>query len=267
MQPTEPRSEPRAGRSALIGFTGFVGSNLAEQVPFDWLYNSSNIHEMRGRSYSLVVCAGVSALKWRANQDPAADRNAIRSLLDVLGTVSADRLILVSTIDVYPVPAGVDESYDCASRPNHAYGTHRLEVEAFVRKHFPSALIVRLPAVFGPGLKKNAIFDILNGHALDAVNPESTFQFYDVLDLWGDVERAEAAGLTLLNLFTEPVGMGTILEEFFPETRVGGGSPTQHYDLHTMHAGLRGRSGPYLYGREEILEKLGRFIDRQRGGR
>jgi hypothetical protein len=252
---------------ALVGFTGFVGSNLAEQAAFDSLYNSSNIHEMRGRSYSLVVCAGVSALKWKANQDPQADWRGIQALLDVMATVSADRMVLVSTIDVYPVRAGVDESYDCASLDNHAYGAHRLAVETFFRERFPSALIVRLPALFGPGLKKNAIFDLLNGHGLDAVNPGSSFQFYDLLDLWSDVGKAEAAGLSLINLFTEPIRMRTILDEFFPNAVVGAGSPRQDYDLETLHSGLRGRSGPYLYGREEIMEKLASFIARQRGGR
>ena len=36
----------RPGSSALIGHTGYVGSNLAEQVRFDDFFNSSNIAEL-----------------------------------------------------------------------------------------------------------------------------------------------------------------------------------------------------------------------------
>jgi nucleoside-diphosphate-sugar epimerase len=253
-----------AQHRALIGFTGFVGSNLADRATFDALYNSSNIQEMRGRSHSLVVCAGVSAVKWEANRDPEADWRSIGVLLNVLGTISTHRLVLISTIDVYPVQAGADESFDCASGENHPYGTHRLSVERFCLETFPSVLILRLPALFGPGLKKNVIFDLLNRNALEAINPSSSFQYYDVRDLWDDYVRVEAAGLGLVNLFTEPIRTGDILEALFPGTTVGAEAPRQEYDLHTRHASLRGRTGPYLYGRAEIMTKLGAFVEDER---
>ena len=66
--------------SALVGHTGLVGSNLARQRGFDDLYRSTNIGEIRGRHFELVVNSGVSAVKWRANQEPDADREAILSL-------------------------------------------------------------------------------------------------------------------------------------------------------------------------------------------
>ena len=44
--------------SALIGNTGFVGGNLRRQVRFDVLVSSSNVDELRGRSFELVACAG-----------------------------------------------------------------------------------------------------------------------------------------------------------------------------------------------------------------
>lgn len=251
---------------ALIGFTGFVGSNLAEQTTFDALYNSANIQEMRGRSYSLVVCAGVSGVKWKGNQDPEGDWRGIQTLLDVLGAISTDKLVLISTIDVYPVSGGVDESFDCASQENHPYGTHRLAVEDFCRENFPSHVILRLPALFGPGLKKNVIFDLLNEHALEAINPDSAFQYYDVRDLWNDFLRVDAAGLSLVNLFTEPIRVSEIMEKFFPDTVVGGQAPAHAYSLRTQFASLRNRSGPYLYGREEILAKLGAYVAHEQVG-
>ena len=58
--------------TALIGNTGFVGGNLLRQQPFDALFNSKNIDDIAGRSFDLVVCAGVRAEKWlKLNADYA----------------------------------------------------------------------------------------------------------------------------------------------------------------------------------------------------
>ena len=46
---------------ALIGHTGFVGSNLTNKHTFPALFNSTNIEEMRGGTFDSVVCAGVQA--------------------------------------------------------------------------------------------------------------------------------------------------------------------------------------------------------------
>ncbi len=44
-------------RTALIGHTGFVGSNLLAEHPFDELYRSTNIETIAGERFDLVVCA------------------------------------------------------------------------------------------------------------------------------------------------------------------------------------------------------------------
>ncbi|MEG2500937.1 MAG: NAD(P)-dependent oxidoreductase, partial [Oscillospiraceae bacterium] len=36
-------------KTALVGYTGFVGSNIAAAHPFDGLYNSKNIKEAFGQ--------------------------------------------------------------------------------------------------------------------------------------------------------------------------------------------------------------------------
>lgn len=103
---------------------------------------------MRGQQYGEVICAGVSAVKWKANKEPEQDWARIQELLDVLQTIQAKRFILISTIDVYAITAGLDESFDCGSVDNHAYGRHRLAVEAFCRKQFAECYIIRLPGLF-----------------------------------------------------------------------------------------------------------------------
>ena len=252
--------------SALIGHTGFVGSNLDQQAEFQHKYNSSNFTEMRGQTYDTVVCAGVSAVKWKANKDPKADWAEIEALLNVLKTVQVKRFILISSIDVYAQTKDLDERFDCASVENHAYGRHRLKVEQFCREHFDNCYVVRLPGLFGQNLKKNVIYDLLNDNCLEMINPKSSIQYYDLKHLWDDIEAMHTQDITLANFFTEPVGTSEILERFFSEKQVGQAPAGEvHYDLKTIHAGLRGReSSAYLYSKAEILSDMAMFIEKSK---
>lgn len=251
--------------SCLIGHTGFVGGALRRQALYDCCFNSGNFRDMAGQSFGLVVCCGVSAVKWRANQEPEADRAGILALADVLRRVTAEAFVLVSTVDVHPVPAGVDEAADCARQPNHAYGRHRLEFEGFIRERFPRALILRLPGLFGPGLRKNALHDLLHRHQLEAVNPEGRLQWYDVGRLSGDIGRARAAGLPLVQMAVEPVRTGDIAAAVFPEVKLHPGRlPAPCYDMRTRHAGLFGGHDGYIMDRAEVMARIGAWAAAER---
>ncbi|MEX1376222.1 MAG: NAD-dependent epimerase/dehydratase family protein [Eubacteriales bacterium] len=147
--------------SCLIGYTGFVGSNIAEQMPFDDLYNSKNINDIKGKDYDLIVCAGIRAEKYLANKYPEDDLNAIKDLIDILETVACKRFVLISTIDVYDRPVGADEDTVIDEKMLHPYGKNRLFMEKWVSEHFDHYNIIRLPALFGKGLKKNFVYDCL----------------------------------------------------------------------------------------------------------
>jgi nucleoside-diphosphate-sugar epimerase len=247
--------------AALIGSTGFVGGNLAAATRYDLQVHRANVDLLRGRHFDRIVCAGLPAAKWIANRDPEADRANVEHLEQVLSNVRADRFVLISTIDVYPRTAGGDEDTDCSTGRNHAYGTNRLRFERFVRAHFPAATIVRLPALFGPGLRKNVVFDLLADNGLEAINPASRFQWYPVTRLAPDIATAEAHGLTLLNLFPEPMATSAILERCFPGKLVGADAGAAvSYDLRTRHAGLFGGENGYVMSAAVVLEEIAAYI-------
>jgi nucleoside-diphosphate-sugar epimerase len=251
---------------ALIGHTGFVGGNLLRQHDFGACYNTSNIETISGRRFDTLVFSGAQAKKWWANQNPDADRQGIQRALNAMHGVSARRVVLISTVDVVPQVAGADEAFDCASQTNHAYGANRLALETELRARYDTLTIVRLPALFGPGLRKNIIYDLLHDNMVDQIDPAARFQFYDLTGLWGDIERVEAAGLSLIHFATEPVLTGDIVARFFPGAPVGtppaSGSPA--YDLRTRHAAVFGRLGGYIQDREDVLRRLGAFIAAER---
>lgn len=150
------------GRTCLIGHTGFVGGALLRQAHFPACYNSSNIAEIDGEHFDAVVCAAAPGSMLEANKAPERDRAHIRALIERLSKLRAERFILVSSIAVLADFAGGDDETTARFQQELAYGRHRRELEAFVEDNFADGLIVRLPALFGRGLRKNFIFDLMN---------------------------------------------------------------------------------------------------------
>lgn len=242
---------------ALIGSSGFIGSYLACRGNFDALYRRGNIALMRDRHFDEVVCAGMPAQKWRANQEPEADFENMKTLMEVLSSVETDRFVLISTIDVYADDqTGIEHGPRSA---RHAYGRHRAILEDFVADRFPEHHIVRLPAMFGPGLRKNAIFDLLNGNQLEKISPHSMFQWYDLRWLEADIASVIAEGAREANLFTPPVSMGAIQEMFFPEQALGANAPSVTY----AHRTERSQTG-FLRTADEVMRALEDFISEAR---
>lgn len=253
-------------KAGLIGHTGFVGGTLLKTGTFDALYNSSNVEAMRGERFGLVVCAGVSAVKWQANKDPAADWAGIRRLMDALDGAHIEELVLVSTIDVYPAAGeGGDEATPIDGSTNHPYGRHRHALEQWCMERFPVVRVVRLPALFGPGLRKNAIYDLMHGNMLGSINPAGVFQWYPVARLWQDIGVARQEGLSMVNLFPEPLATRAILDHVFPGIEVGPAiEPGPRYDMQTRHGQPFGGDGRYVMDAGESLAALAAYVAGQR---
>ncbi|MDX6767771.1 MAG: hypothetical protein SFU85_13390 [Candidatus Methylacidiphilales bacterium] len=251
-------------KRALIGHTGFVGSNLAAQGSYDAFFRSRNIEDMAGQSYDLVVCAGIQAKKWWANDHAEEDRQGIRRLLDVLATVRAGCMVLISTVDVYPQPSGVDEDSPIDPGINHAYGRNRFEAEQSIRALFPSHVVVRLPGLFGEGIKKNVIHDLLHDHELHKINPAGVYQYYSLDRIQADIDKAVAMGIPLVNFSAEPVSTREIIGRFFPDKQVGPETAFKaSYDMHSKYADAWGSKRPgYLFSRGDVLGQLEVFLGR-----
>ena len=147
---------------ALVGYTGFVGSNLYERGKFDAVYNSKNIGKAFGTRPDLLVYAGLRAEKYLANHAPERDMELIRQAEENISKIDPEKMVLISTIDVFKAPKEVDENSEINTGNLHAYGYNRYQLEMWVREKYPDALIIRLPALFGKNIKKNFIYDYIN---------------------------------------------------------------------------------------------------------
>ena len=251
---------------ALIGYTGFVGGNLDRQQQFDARYNSKNIHTIGGKHYELLICAGVPAVKWLANKEPEQDRKALAGLRDNLSAVKVDKMVLISTIDVYPQPVDVDENTSINIELCQPYGKHRLELEQFVAQRFDTT-IIRLPGLFGHGLKKNIINDFLHDNEVYKINPQSVFQFYYLNHLTSDIEIALQNNLNVLNIATEPTSVAEVARvclghEF--ENTVD--TPAARYDFRSRYYELFGGKNGYLYTKQQVLSDLESYVTQVRQG-
>ncbi len=148
--------------NAIVGYTGFVGSNLYSPDRFQAAYNSKNIESAYDTKPDLLVYAGIRAEKYLANNEPEKDLKNIEQAEKNIERINPQRLILISTIDVFKTPVGVDETTEIDTKGLHPYGYNRYLLEQWVRDRYPDALIVRLPGLFGKNLKKNFIFDYIN---------------------------------------------------------------------------------------------------------
>lgn len=216
---------------ALVGHTGFVGTHLHLACNFTHTYNSRNIGDIQHRTFDRLVIAAPSAEKWKTNNDPYQAMCSLIRLIDNLATCTVQkRVVLISTIDVYGKPmleTGACE-YD-APVPDCAYGKQHYILEMACESLFGNKLVVvRLPALFGLGLKKNALYDMLNNNRLDYVVPSSVFKVVhidDAVDFIKTVLMSSDRKNTLINYFPKQETTISTIQSVFPYKPTGIGPP------------------------------------------
>ena len=178
---------------ALVGYSGFVGSNLYSRARnrIKGVFNSQNIERAYGLEPEVLIYAGVRAEKYLANSAPEQDLEQILAAEANIKAINPQRLVLISTIDVYKNPVGVDETDSVfsdgkggAGNGINPYGLNRYYLEAWARKQYPNALIVRLPGLYGYNIKKNFIYDYMN--VIPTMLKKEKYQELKVLEKAGD---------------------------------------------------------------------------------
>lgn len=253
-------------RTALIGHTGFVGSNLAAATTFDDLFHSRNLDEIEGREYDLVVSAAGRADSHRINSEGEADWAELEGIAARLASARIGKLVLISTVCVYPAGGSPDESTPIDPSALAPYGANRARFETLVADAFDT-FVVRLPQLYGRNLKKGIVYDLLHDYRVEHIHPEVAFQYYGLDALWNDIQRGLDLGLTSLNVATPPLRNGEVAREVF-----GRGLPVPWdaphapdwytKDMRTQHAAAWSSSSPgQLHDRDDEIDRLRRFVE------
>jgi nucleoside-diphosphate-sugar epimerase len=102
-----------------------------------------------------------------ADREPVAEFDAsVRSVVRSLTEIESQAYIFLSSGDVYPdttSPAVTREDTAVDLTRSSRYGLHKALAETYVRNSHPRALIMRMGGFVGPGMRKNAVFDMISG--------------------------------------------------------------------------------------------------------
>lgn len=197
----------------LIGYTGFVGSNLLDQLNNDniELFNRSNIKDIHGKHYDKIYCCGVPGVKYIANKNTNEDFKNILELGRDLADVSCNEFFLVSSQDCNSNLSS-DELF--TGFPPTAYGKNRLWFENCIRDLFSNVRIIRIGSLFGNNLRKNVIYDLLNNNYIEGITADYTMQLYNLDRLLSDFEFMSKFDIRLMNRFSEPVLLSEVIDIF-----------------------------------------------------
>lgn len=303
----------------LVGYTGFVGSNLCESFSYDKVFNSKNIEESYGTTPDLLVYSGVPAEMFLANKDPEADRKIIENAINSIQKIMPKRIVLISTIAVYNSPNEADEDTVIECDTLLPYGRNRLLLERWVEENIKDHLIVRLPGLYGMNIKKNFLYDFINiipnmlsediyiklgkvskvisasyekqnngfwkckpiistqekqelkqefiengFTALNFTDSRGVYQYYNLRNLWHDINIALENGIKKLNLAVEPVTINELFyyltgKEFINEID----KPVPKFNFHTKYASIYGKEGKYIKSKLEVMEDIKTFVESQ----
>nr|WP_317378936.1 NAD-dependent epimerase/dehydratase family protein [uncultured Faecalimonas sp.] len=302
-------------KMSLVGYTGFVGSNIYSTGHIDYVYNSKNIINAFGTSPDCLIYSGLRAEKYIANKFPEKDFDSVLNAINNIKQINPHRLVLISTIDVYDRPKDVYEDTEIKISHLAPYGKNRLYFENWVENNFSEYLIVRLPGLFGENIKKNFIYDFINKiprlltsdklselkninqeisnyyflnedgfyqckeltsfeyvsllHLLDELNfsalnftdSRGIYQFYNLKNLYDDIQTALKNGIKKLNLATEPINIGELHEYITNQPFVNEfATSIPHYDFKSHYSKYFNNHHEYLYDKKTIMSEIATFI-------
>ncbi len=191
-------------RVTVIGARGFVGSAFVRHLGSRGIDAGQVTREtyarLAGLESDVVIDAAANSRKFLAESAPFEEFDlSVSHRVRTLRDFPAEVHVHVSSVDVYsdltsPATTREETPIDIAKTSN--YGFHKLLAEQIVEHHARRWLIVRLGGMVGPGLRKNPVYDILNGCPL-RIHPDSQYQFMHTDDMarlvWLLVEK-QAAG-------------------------------------------------------------------------
>jgi len=252
-------------KSILIGSTGFVGSNLRSQIEISEYASSKNIYQYKDVKFDLGYIAAGDARKWIANQSYTKDKEHIDILYKDISNIKIDTIIHFSTVDVYQNKFGYENPSinDISQEP---YGNNRFYLEEKLRDICPNYYLIRLPGLFGPGLKKNIIYDINVGKDISNFNLNSSFQWFDLLDLKNIIDFVLNNNIRELNVCSEPLTVYELLDlKKIPKGAcLTNNTNLVSYNIKSRYSKKFSGHDSYLYTKLEIIRKLLYFYERNK---
>jgi nucleoside-diphosphate-sugar epimerase len=225
----------------IVGGNGFVGSAYARLMAARGLPHQvvtrENYDSLRGTSCDVLINANGNSKKFLATREPLNEFDqSVRSVARSLEDFRCGIYVFLSTGDVYPdqsSPAVTREDQPIDPARQSRYGLHKCLAEQLVRSTQPNWLILRMGGFVGPGLRKNAIYDMLTGGPV-WLSPQSELQFISTdraahlvwnliaRDVRNEIVNLGARGTVNLGALHKKIGSAS---QFMPD------APTVRFEL------------------------------------
>tara|TARA_X000001388_G_scaffold68016_2_gene55588 strand:- start:199 stop:891 length:693 start_codon:yes stop_codon:yes gene_type:complete len=154
---------------AIIGASGFVGSALSRQGKDKFDITSvtrKNFLECKNKQYDIVINSAMPSRRFWALNNPVSDvMESVVKTAEIFYEWKYDKFIQISSISAQ-------------IQTDIPYGAHKKAAEVIVENN-KDAMIVRLGALYGEGLTKSALFDLVN-HNHIYVDIRSEYNYIDV---------------------------------------------------------------------------------------
>lgn len=199
----------------ILGGRGFIGSAISRYCEFNKInykiITRDNYAELKELECDIFINANGNSKKYLATKEPLMEFDAsVRSVKASLTDFKYKHYIHLSSCDVYPdcsSPESTDEKSIIDISKQSIYGFHKFLAEQCVRQFAKKWLIIRMGGFVGVGLKKNPIYDILEGGPL-WLAPESRLQYMDT-DVFSKI-LFNLINQNILNQILNVCGSGTI---------------------------------------------------------
>ena len=171
---------------ALIGYKGFVGSAIARKfkardIEFVGI-DRSNFEKKSEIEFDIIINSAMPSKRFWAKNNPLEDfKSTVMLTAKLFYNWKYKKIIQISSV-----------SARC--QLDHIYGKNKKCAEELVLTD-QNNLIIRLGAMYGSGLDKGALFDIINNKMV-YVSEKSTYNFIDV-DVAADliIDNIENCGI------------------------------------------------------------------------
>jgi hypothetical protein len=121
----------------------------------------------------------------------------------------------------------------------------------------PKYLVSAIAEILHEFLLKN------NSTSLQFTDSRSSFQFYNLDNLWPDIQKVIYHNIKLINLVTEPINVAELYKFVMNKEFINSTSKFSNYNLTSCYASLWDNHKHYLYTKSTILEDIKNFIHRR----
>lgn len=157
----------------VIGSNGFVGKQILnillqhndiETIPII----RSNFHVEKTNQFDVIINAAMPSKRFAASNNPFVDfRDTVEKTAEIYYRFKFNKFVQISTLSA-------------RAQLNTVYGRHKKAAEDIL--DINKDLVIRLGPLFGEGLQKGVLMDMLYGRKV-FVNEESRYCFADVVKM------------------------------------------------------------------------------------